>query len=97
LQTYSSKFNHFQDALSKSDKVLGQYKRQRNKMQRRVEVLGKENAELRARNDKRVSALTKDRDSLLKEKEALQERCTSLQNDRKRLLEEVQEASASKT
>lgn len=94
LQTYSNKFSHFQDALSKSDKVLGQYKRQRNTLQRRVEVLTKENAELRARNGKRLGAVTKDRDSLLKEKENLQERCASLQSDRKKLLEEVQEASA---
>merc|ERR1719221_1467732 len=59
LQTYSSKFNYFQDALSKSDKVLGQYKRQRNKMQRRVEVLEKENQELKLRNEKRVAGVTK--------------------------------------
>lgn len=96
LQTYSNKFNHFQDALSKSDKVLGQYKRQRNKMQRRVEVLEKENQELRLRNDKRVGVLIKDRDSLLKEKEGLQERCNSLQKERKQLLEEVQEAEGQK-
>merc|ERR1719210_2605662 len=63
LQTYSNKFNHFQDALSRSDKVLGQYKRQRNKMQRRVEVLEKENQELRIRNDRKVSAINKDRDA----------------------------------
>jgi len=90
LQTYSNKFNHFQDALSKSDKVLGQYKRQRNKMQRRVEVLEKENSELRVRNEKRVVAVTKDRDVLLKEKDSLQERCKGLQSERQQLLEEVQ-------
>lgn len=92
LQTYSNKFNHFQDALSKSDKVLGQYKRQRNKMQRRVEVLEKENQELRVRNDRKVATVTKDRDSLLREKEALQERCKVLQTERQQFLEEVQEA-----
>mmetsp|Transcript_69113 Transcript_69113/g.202372 ORF Transcript_69113/g.202372 Transcript_69113/m.202372 type:complete len:358 (+) Transcript_69113:58-1131(+) len=94
LQTYSNKFNHFQDALSKSDKVLGQYKRQRNKMQRRVEVLEKENSELRTRNERRVAALTKDRDGLLKEKENMQERCKALQSERQQLLEEVQGQSA---
>merc|ERR1712176_1199160 len=88
LQTYSNKFNNFQDALSKSDKVLGQYKRQKNKMQRRVEVLEKENQELRSRSDKRVSTLTKDRDALLKEKEALQEKCRKLQAERQQLIEE---------
>lgn len=95
LQTYSNKFNHFQDALSKSDKVLGQYKRQRNRMQRRVEVLEKENSELRTRNDRRVTTLTKDRDVLLKEKEGLQERCKALQTERQQLLEEVQGHNAS--
>lgn len=90
LQTYSNKFNHFQDALSKSDKVLGQYKRQRNKMQRRVEVLEKENQELRTRNERRVATVTKDRDALLREKEGLQERCKALQSERQQLLEEVQ-------
>lgn len=94
LQTYSNKFNHFQDALSKSDKVLGQYKRQRNKMQRRVEVLEKENSELRTRNEKRVSAVTKDRDTLLKEKDKLQDRCKALQSERQQLLEEVQGVQA---
>lgn len=82
LQTYSNKFNHFQDALSKSDKVLGQYKRQRNKMQRRVEVLEKENSDLRVRNDKRVAQVTKDRDQMLREKDVLQERCKALQAER---------------
>merc|ERR1712176_1503353 len=85
LQTYSNKFNQFQDALSKSDKVLGQYKRQRNKMQRRVEVLEKENQELKGRNEKRVAQVTKDRDSILKEKEVLQERCKALQAERQQL------------
>lgn len=91
LQTYSNKFNHFQDALSKSDKVLGQYKRQRNKMQRRVEVLEKENSELRTRNERRVATVTKEKEGLLKEKENLQERCKSLQAERQQLQEEVQE------
>lgn len=92
LQTYSTKFNHFQDALSKSDKVLGQYKRQRNKMQRRVEVLEKENTELKTRNEKRIATVTKDRDSLMREKENLQERCKSLQGERQKLNDEVQSA-----
>jgi len=89
LQTYSNKFNHFQDALSKSDKVLGQYKRQRNKMQRRVEVLEKENNDLRTRTERRLATATKDRDVCLKEKEGLQERCKVLQSERSQLLEEV--------
>jgi len=91
LQTYSNKFNHFQDALSKSDKVLGQYKRQRNKMQRRVEVLEKENTDLRTRTERRLATATKDRDACLKEKEGLQERCKALQSERSQLLEEVQQ------
>jgi len=90
LQTYSNKFNHFQDALSKSDKVLGQYKRQRNKMQRRLEVLEKENGELRGKNDRRVTQMSKDRDVSVKEKAKMQERCKELQAERARLLEEVQ-------
>lgn len=88
LQTYSSKFSNFQDALSKSDKVLGQYKRQKNKMQRRVEVVEKENAELRARSDKRLATLTKDRDVLLKERDKWQEQCRALQSERQNLLQE---------
>lgn len=90
LQTYSSKFNHFQDALSKSDKVLGQYKRQRNKMQRRLEVLEKENTELRSKNERRITSISKDRNTALKEKESMQERCKELQGERQRLLDEVQ-------
>merc|ERR1739845_280194 len=86
LQTYSNKFNHFQDALGKSDKVLGQYKRQRNKMQRRLEVLEKENLELRNKNERRIVTLNKERDSILKEKESMQERCKDLQSERQRLL-----------
>lgn len=93
LQTYSTKFNHFQDALSKSDKVLGQYKRQRNKMQRRVEVLEKENTELRSKNDRRINIVSKDRNTALKEKESLQVRCKELQAERQRLLDEVQQLS----
>lgn len=88
LQTYSNKFNSFQDALSKSDKVLGQYKRQKNKMQRRVELLEKDNQELRTRSEKRLGSIIKDRDLLLREKEALQEKCRALQSERHRLLEE---------
>merc|ERR1719203_2752844 len=88
LQTYSNKFNNFQDALSKSDKVLGQYKRQKNKMQRRVELLEKENQELRTRSEKRMAAIVKDRDSLVIEKAALLEKSRSLQAERQALLEE---------
>merc|ERR1712232_945661 len=90
LQTYSSKFNQFQDSLSKSDKVLGQYKRQRNKMQRRVEILEKENTELRSRNERRLVSVTKEREVTLKGKENLQERCKRLQAERQKLLDEVQ-------
>lgn len=90
LQTYSNKFSHFQDALKKSDTVLGQYKRQKNKMQRRVEVVEKENAELRSRNDRRSGTLCKERDGLLREKEELQERCKQLQADRQALQDEMQ-------
>merc|ERR1712217_472695 len=71
LQTYSNKFTNFQDALSKSDKVLGQYKRQRNKMQRRLEVLEKENAELQAKNERRLSTINKDREAMTREKEEM--------------------------
>jgi hypothetical protein len=90
LQTYSSKLHHFQDALSKSGKVLGQYKRQKNKMQRRVELLTKENADLRLRSEKRLAAVRKERDALLKEKELQQEKCKALQSERQALLEEQQ-------
>merc|ERR1719378_227091 len=69
LQTYSAKFNQFQEALTKSDKVFAHYKRQRNKMQRRVETLTKENVELRSKNERRIVQVTKDRDGLLKQKE----------------------------
>jgi len=93
LQTYSNKFNHFQDALSKSDKVLGQYKRQRNKMQRRLEVLEKENTELRSKNERRINQVSKDCRTALKEKESMQERCKELQSERQRLLDEVQKLS----
>lgn len=89
LQTYSNKFNHFQDALSKSDKVLGQYKRQRNKMQRRLEVLEKENTELRGKNEKRINAVSKDRDIAVREKASMQDRCKELQSERQRLNDEL--------
>lgn len=89
LKTYTEKFSHFQDALSKSDKVLGQYKRQRNKMQRRVEVLEKENNELRQKTDKKIVQTKKEHDTLVKDKEALQARCKALQAERQQLLEEV--------
>lgn len=86
LQTYSNKFNDFQGALSKSDKVLGQYKRQRNKMQRRLEVLEKENRDLRSRNEKRVAGVTK----VLKEKDSMQERCKALRAEQQKLKEDVE-------
>lgn len=89
LQVYSNKFSNFQDALSKSDKVLGQYKRQRNKMERRVQQLETENRELRTRSDKRSVALTKDRDQMVKQRDTLQERCRSLQAERQQALEAV--------
>lgn len=90
LQTYGAKFQHFQDALSKSDKVLGQYKRQKGKMHRRAEVLEKENAELRVRNERKEAQLQKDKDALLKEKASMQERCKGLQAERQQLSEQVQ-------
>eukprot|EP00933_Yihiella_yeosuensis_P080564 TRINITY_DN94012_c0_g1_i1.p1 TRINITY_DN94012_c0_g1~~TRINITY_DN94012_c0_g1_i1.p1 ORF type:complete len:376 (-),score=93.22 TRINITY_DN94012_c0_g1_i1:186-1313(-) len=93
LSTYGNKFQHFQDALSKSDKVLGQYKRQKGKMQQRIVALEKENTELRGRNEKGIAKVTKDRDNVLKEKEQLQERCKKLQAERQSLLEQVQDAS----
>jgi len=89
LQTYTSKFNQFQDGLSKSDKVLGQYKRQRTKMQRRVEGLEKENSELRNKNERRLQGVVKERDLMLKEKEAQQEKCKKLQVLRQELKEQA--------
>lgn len=89
LKTYSDKFSQFQEALSKSDKVFGQYNRQRNKMQRRVETLEKENAELRPRNEKRLAVATRERDNLLREKETLQERCKQLQQTRQRMKDDI--------
>jgi len=91
LQTYSNKFNNFQDALSKSDKVLSQYKRQKNKMQRRVELVEKENQELRVRSEKKLATITKDRDKVVREKEALQAKCKDLQAER---LEAKQEGAS---
>lgn len=82
LQTYTDKYGQFQGALSKSDKVFGQYKRQRNKIQRQVDNLEKENAELRVRNEKKLTMTIRDRDNLLRTKEQLQERCTTLQQER---------------
>jgi len=96
LKTYTDKFSHFQDALSKSDKVLGQYKRQRNKMQRRVEVLEKENTELRGKGERKIVQTTKERDALVKDKDGLQARCKALQAERQQLLEEVEAAEKSK-
>merc|ERR1712110_876104 len=81
LQTYTAKFNQFQDSLSKSDKVLGQYKRQRNKMERRVETLEKENVELRSKNERKLTTLIKDKEGLSKGREKLQERCKDLQGE----------------
>ena len=95
LQTYGAKFQHFQDALSKSDKVLGQYKRQNGKMQRRAEVLEKENGELRVRNERKEAQLLKDKDALVKEKASMQERCKELQTERQELNEHVQALKAS--
>jgi len=88
LQTYSTKFNDFQEALSKSDRVLGQYRRQKSKMERKTEVLEKENREMRVRNDKRIAALQKDREMLAREKDALQEKCKKLQGERQKLLQQ---------
>jgi len=90
LATYSNKFNHFQEALSKSDKVLGQYKRQRNKMLRRVELLEKENTEIKNKNERRTTQVLKEKDSVSKDKVSLQEKCKTLQAERQRLLDEVQ-------
>jgi len=92
LQTYSNKFNNFQDSLSKSDKVLSQYKRQKNKMQRRVDLLEKENQELQARSDKKLVTIMKDRDKVLKEKELLHAKTKTLQAER---LQAQQEGQAS--
>ncbi|CAE8646068.1 unnamed protein product, partial [Polarella glacialis] len=90
LQTYGSKFQHFQEALSKSDKVLGQYKRQKGKMQQRAQVLQKENQELQVRNERRILQVSKEKEVLLKDKDQMQERCKALQSTRQKLLEEVQ-------
>jgi len=96
LQTYSNKFNHFQDALSKSNKVLGQYKRQRNKMQRRLETLEKENKEMRIRSDRKATNVTKDRDVATKEKEELQERAKLLQLERQSLKDQIAKIKSDK-
>lgn len=89
LSTYSSKFNHFQEALNKSDKVLGQYKRQRNKMQRRVELLEKENKELMQKNERKLVSSAKEQETMKKQKDSLQEKCRGLQSERQHLLEEL--------
>lgn len=90
LSTYSAKFNNFQDSLNRSDKVLGQYKRQKNKMQRRIDGLEKENVELKSKNERKLTTLNREREGYVKEKETLQERCKALQAERAQLLEEVQ-------
>merc|ERR1712007_15413 len=91
LQTYTTKYNHFQDALSKSDKVLGQQKRRRNTVQQQVEVVGKENQELQVRNERRITQVSKERDESMREKDRVQETCKLLQNARQQLLKQVQE------
>merc|ERR1712063_4254 len=91
LQTYTTKYNHFQDALSKSDKVLGQQKRRRNTVQRQVEVVGKENQELQVRNERRITQVSKERDESMREKDRVQETCKLLQNARQQLLKQIQE------
>jgi len=58
-------------------------------MQRRLEVLEKENLELRSKNERKIVTLNRERDSILKEKDAMQERCKNLQSERQRLLEEA--------
>ena len=59
-------------------------------MHRRAEVLEKENAELRVRNERKEAQLQKDKDALLKEKASMQERCKGLQAERQQLSEQVQ-------
>merc|ERR1712183_395642 len=94
LSTYTAKFNQFQEALSKSDKVLGQYKRQRTKMEGRVQTLEKENAALRLKSEKKKVKLTRDRDKALEEKNKLMEKSKSLQAERQQLQEEQKKAEA---
>merc|ERR1712232_865969 len=89
LQTYTAKFNQFQDSLSKSDKVLGQYKRQRNKMERRVETLEKENVELRSKNERKLTTLIKEKEGISQGRQELQERCKRLQGERQTLLQDI--------
>jgi len=87
LQLYSNKFTNFQEALARSDKILVQYKRQKCKLERKMETLQKENQELKARCDKRIATLTKDVEQVSKEKAALQDVCRGLQAERAKLLE----------
>lgn len=89
LQTYTTKYSQFQGSLQRSDKVLGQYQRQRNKLERRVETLEKENVELRLRNERKLATLVKEKEGLAKGKEKLQERCKKLQAERQKLLQDV--------
>lgn len=96
LQTYTAKFSSFKDALSRSDKVLGQYKRQRNKMQVRLETLQKENREMGTKNSRKMAQLTKERDSALREKVELQERAKQLQAERQQLSDQIAKLKAEK-
>jgi len=90
LETYSSKLVQFEGHLGKSDKVLSQYKRHKNKMQRRKETLTKENDELRTRNERRIRTATKEHDDALCDKETAQEKSKRLQAEMQQLREELQ-------
>jgi len=59
-------------------------------MQRRLEVLEKENTDLQKKNDKKIGSMMKERDIMTKEKADAQERCKDLQAQRQSLLDEVQ-------
>merc|ERR1711937_491025 len=96
LQTYTAKFSSFKDALSRSDKVLGQYKRQRSKMQVRLESLQKENREMGTKNSRKMAQLTKERDNALREKVELQERAKQLQAERQQLSDQIAKLKAEK-
>lgn len=91
LKTYGEKFHHFQDTLSKSNKVFEQYKRERNRLQRKVEALEKENGGLREKVNKKMASCNRDgHKTLMSELNELQEESKTLMAEKKTLTDEIE-------
>ena len=100
LALYANKFEHFQEALSRSNVMFKQFKEKMDKMAETIERLSAENKQLRAetqKSDMTLIQVLEEKQELTKQisrvnstRDSLGTTCHQLQNERTSLKQEVQ-------